>query len=84
MENTSRGCWWRNQFLFNLALARLRNGWELDNVFNVQLHTHDVVINGEIEARFRGRPVHILHLCGVGKQKHVEWRRKLRERFSLA
>ena len=82
MENTSRGCWWRNQFLFNLALARLRNGWELDNVFNVQLHTHDVVINGETEARFRGRPVHILHLCGVGKHKHVEWRRKLREHFS--
>ena len=37
-----RDIWWRNQFIFNLALARLRCGVELDGSFNVQLHTQDV------------------------------------------
>ena len=34
--------WWRNQFIFNLALARLRCGIELDSSYNVQLHVQDV------------------------------------------
>ena len=84
MEEKQRVCWWRNQFLFNLALARLNAGWELDNTFNVQLHTHDVDwhpgTNGDSgKVRFRGRAVKILHLCGGGKQKYLEPRRRFRE-----
>lgn len=84
MEERARGCWWRNQFLFNLALARLHSGWELDHIFNVQLHTHDVVLTNEHEAHFRGRPVRLLHFCGIGKTKYVEWRREMRQRFAKA
>ena len=44
---------WRNQFIFNLALARLDCGVPLDSTYNVQLHVHDVELcwgGGRIEA----------------------------------
>lgn len=81
MEEKPRVCWWRNQFLFNLTLARLNSAWPLDNAFNVQLHTHDVEIRGDgpaTDVRFRGVPVRILHLCGIGKNKYQPWRASLR------
>jgi predicted O-methyltransferase YrrM len=72
-----RDMWWRNQFIFNLALARLRCGVELDGRFNVQLHAQDVALRRApcgIEAEWRGRPVRVLHLSGAGRRKHPEWR----------
>ena len=33
---------WRNQFIFNLALARGRMGVELDSRFNIQLNSEAV------------------------------------------
>ena len=33
---------WRNQFIFNLSLARLGCGVELDSTYNVQLNTQEV------------------------------------------
>ena len=85
MEEKPRVCWWRNQFLFNLVLARLNSGWELDNACNVQLHTHDVSFRpgrDGPEAVFRGRPVRILHFCGAGREKHSAWRQQLRDRWA--
>jgi predicted O-methyltransferase YrrM len=71
-----RDIWWRNQFVFNVALARLRCGVELDGTYNVQLHAQDVHIRrarGRIEAEWRGRPARVLHLSGIGRRKYPEW-----------
>jgi hypothetical protein len=70
-------CWWRNQFIFNLALAQLRCGVALDDSWNVQLHTQDVAVARAgfgVEAWFRGRPVRVLHFCGLGRPKYPECR----------
>jgi predicted O-methyltransferase YrrM len=71
-----RDIWWRNQFVFNLALARLRCGIELDGTYNVQLHAQDVRIHragARIEAEWHGRPARVLHFSGVGRRKYSEW-----------
>jgi len=69
--------WWRNQFVFNLALARLRCGVELDSSYNVQLHVQDVQIrqdHARIAAEWHGRPVRVLHFSGAAKAKYPTWR----------
>jgi hypothetical protein len=75
MEERHRVCWWRNQFIFNLALARLHCGVEVDGCYNVQLHTQDVEVRDEnrrVQAAWRGRSVRILHFCGIGKRKYPQ------------
>lgn len=70
----------RNQFLFNLAIARMRCGVQLDDTYNLQLHAQDVEMarrDGRVEARWRGRTVRILHFNSQGRHKHAEWRRQL-------
>jgi len=72
-----RDNWWRNQFVFNLALARLGAGVELDSTFNVQLQAQDVAFarqGGRIRATWRGRPARVAHFNGAGRAKHPEWR----------
>jgi predicted O-methyltransferase YrrM len=69
--------WWRNQFIFNLALARLDCGVKLDDSYNVQLHVQDIEMREEgarLSASFRGKPVRVVHFSGRGKQKLLEWR----------
>ena len=69
--------WWRNQLVFNLALARLRCGVELDSSYNVQLHVQDVQIRQEharMAAEWHGRPVRVLHFSGAAKAKYPTWR----------
>lgn len=69
---------WRNQFIFNLALARLNCSVEVDDTFNVQLHTGEVDVhteNGGLQVLWRGRPVKIIHFCGIGKQKYPQLQR---------
>jgi predicted O-methyltransferase YrrM len=68
---------WRNQFVFNLALAQMNCGVELDPVYNVQLNSHDVEIgevNGRLQATWYGRPSRVLHYNGLGRLKNPEWR----------
>jgi hypothetical protein len=68
---------YRNQFVFNLALARLNCAVEIDPAYNVQLNWQDATIgwrDGRVEARWHGRPVRILHFNGDGRHKHLEWR----------
>jgi hypothetical protein len=70
----------RNQFLFNLAIARMRCAVQLDDTYNLQLHAQDVEMarrDGRVEARWRGRTVRILHFNAGGRHKHAEWRRQL-------
>lgn len=72
-----RDVWWRNQGVFNLALAHLRCGVELDGAYNVQLHAQDVDAgwrDGRVSARWNGRDVRILHFSGVGRKKLPSWR----------
>jgi hypothetical protein len=73
--------WWRNQFIFNLAVARLRCGVELDAIYNLQLHVHDAdvrEVNGRLEATWLDRSVRVLHFSGGGRRKYAE----LRGRFA--
>ncbi len=68
---------WRNQFVFNLALARLGCGSELDPAYNVQLHVQEVepsIESGRLRARWRGRNVRVLHFSGAGRQKYPEYK----------
>jgi predicted O-methyltransferase YrrM len=68
---------WRNQFIFNLALARLDCAALLDSTYNVQLHVHDIDLRwsgGRIEASWNGAAVRVVHFSGAGKRKYPEWR----------
>ena len=72
-----RNVWWRNQFIFNLALARLQCGVELDAGYNIQLHVQDVQlddVNGRVQATWHGRTVRVLHFSGAGRRKYPQWR----------
>ncbi len=77
------GVAWRNQFLFNLALAHLNCGVELDGSYNIQMLFDDAAINragGRFQGVSRGRPARVLHFNSWGRQKLPE----LRGAFSLA
>lgn len=68
---------WRNQFIFNLALARINCAVELDATCNLQVHMCDVHIgrtSAGVEALWRGSPVRILHFCGWGRDRYPELR----------
>lgn len=68
---------WRNQFVFNLALAHLKCGLELRDVYNVQLNTQDVELRraaGRFQAGWHGRVARVLHFNGNGRSKYPEWR----------
>jgi hypothetical protein len=69
--------WWRNQFIFNLALANMKAGLELNPVYNLQLQAQDVQIsleNGQLKASWLGYKVCVLHLNGSGREKYRQWR----------
>ena len=71
---------WRNQFVFNLVLARLRCGIELDPRYNLQMHMNNAepeVIDSRLQALWRGRRAHVLHFCGWGRDKYHDWRKHL-------
>jgi predicted O-methyltransferase YrrM len=68
---------YRNQFVFNLALARLGCGVELDPTYNIQLHTQNVDLglgSGRVTGMWNGRTARVLHFCGIGRRKYPEWR----------
>jgi predicted O-methyltransferase YrrM len=72
-----RDIWWRNQFIFNLALARLQCGVELDPAYNVQLNGQDVELSyqhGRVQAIWHDRSVRVMHFNGNGRYKYPEWR----------
>jgi hypothetical protein len=72
---------WQNQFLLNLALARLNCGVELDESFNVQLNCREVVFSescGRLSCRFNSRAANIVHFNGGGRSKYTEWRGRFR------
>jgi hypothetical protein len=67
----------RNQFIFNLALAHLSCGVELDPAYNVQLHAEHVdtgVEGGRARAWCAGREARVLHFNGWGRSRHPEYR----------
>ena len=69
------GVWWRNQFVFNLALARLDCGVELDPTFNIQLTSQEVDIDrDQRRARWQGQDVRILYFNGSGREKFLPYR----------
>jgi hypothetical protein len=67
----------RNQFLFNLALARLNAGVAIDDTWNLQLHWQPA--NWDTSSRrpvatWEGRPARIVHFTGDSKTRHSEFR----------
>ncbi|MBP8251563.1 MAG: NPCBM/NEW2 domain-containing protein, partial [Herpetosiphon sp.] len=76
-ENPS--IWWRNQCIFNLALAQLQCGVELDARYNIQLNSHDIDFyeaQGRIQANWNGHLVRVAHFNGLGRHKYLEWRNR--------
>jgi hypothetical protein len=70
---------WRNQFIFNLALARLQCGVELDPIYNVQLQAQNVDFfeqGSRLRATWRGREALVLHFNGNAKHKYPQWQKK--------
>jgi predicted O-methyltransferase YrrM len=68
---------WRNQFIFNLALAKLDCGVELETTYNVQLYSqdvHTVVDRGRLQANWKGSRAKVLHFCGPSRHKCPEFR----------
>lgn len=69
--------WWRNQFVFNLALAHTGCGVELDAAYNVQLNWQDADVglaDGRIRALFQGARARVLHFNGQGRHKYPDTR----------
>jgi len=67
---------WRNQFLFNAALAAAGCGVELNPIYNWQLNRRDVRLfreNGRPQAESDGRRVAVVHFNGDGRAKLAEW-----------
>ncbi|MDB4916781.1 MAG: Alpha-galactosidase [Gemmatimonadetes bacterium] len=72
-----RDIWWRNQAIFNLALAHGQCGVELAASFNLQLHTQQASLawqGGRVHAEWNGRPIRVLHFSGRGRKAHPAWR----------
>jgi len=72
-----RDIWWRNQFVFNLALARLGCAVELDPTFNLQLNSQEVEMrreDGRVRALWHGREARVLHFNGLGRHKYPDFR----------
>jgi hypothetical protein len=68
---------WRNQFVFNAALARSGCGVELDSIYNLQLNGRDIGISrvaGRPQAEWKGKRVRVLHFNGDGRSRQAEWR----------
>jgi predicted O-methyltransferase YrrM len=68
---------WRNQFVFNLALASSGCGVEIDPPYNIQLNDQEATLawrEGRISAHWQGRAARILHFNGLGRPKYPEWR----------
>jgi hypothetical protein len=64
--------YWRNQLVFNVALAQLGCGVELDPLYNIQLNNNEVELGweeGRVVARWQGRPARVLHFKGLGRGK---------------
>jgi glycosyltransferase involved in cell wall biosynthesis len=75
--DASDGVPWRNQAIFNLALAYLSCGQELNPQFNVQLHAQkaDFAKHGDqIVAESSCLPVAVAHFSGTGRGKFPEFR----------
>lgn len=67
---------WRNQFLFNAALAESASGVELNPIYNLQLNRRSVRMFREgsrPRAEWHGKPVSVVHFNGDGRRKHAEW-----------
>ena len=65
----------RNQFMFNLALARLRCGVRMDGGYNAFSGMGDVGYGeyaGRTQIVQRGKPVSILHFAGSGRHAYPE------------
>lgn len=76
-------CPWRNQFIFNLAIAQSDCGRELDPRYNVQLNLKrvafqatDTVIHATTSS---GTKAAVVHFNGRGRVLHSEWRGRYRD-----
>ena len=75
-------CPWRNQFIFNLALAQGHSGVELHSRFNTQLNVHSVAFEGAdanvIARTHYGTNSAVVHFNGRGRGSHLERRGRYR------
>ncbi|GIX04968.1 MAG: hypothetical protein KatS3mg114_0837 [Planctomycetaceae bacterium] len=72
---------WRNQFIFNLALAQTDCGVELNARYNIQLQSQQAELPREsvgVVAKSQGLPAGILHFNGSGRNQSSKWRGRFR------
>jgi len=75
-------CGWRNQFVFNLALAHLHCGVPLDGRFNVQLNCQSAdfaEMSRVPRAVSNGAEAAIVHFNGSGRGRHQEMHCRYRD-----
>ena len=68
-------CFWREQAIMNIVLAKLNSAIELNEEHNLQLHARnvDILWDGKTPiATYKGRRVKILHFNGSGRNKYPE------------
>jgi hypothetical protein len=69
----------RNQFIFNSALAESNCGIELDPVYNLQLQGCEMRMfreAGRIQAEWKNKRVAVAHFNGDGRHKYPEFRNR--------
>ena len=77
---------WREQAVFNIALARGSMGVEISELYNMQLHTR--VVSAQYmpyvpDITYCGEKVKILHFNGSGREKYVETQQYYNDKCSL-
>lgn len=78
--------YWREQGVFNLALAKYDIGIPMDYMFNLQLHCQQVEIDYHYTpplAMFEGKAVKILHFNGSGRNYCSELKQIYKNKISL-
>ncbi|WP_231741101.1 Stf0 family sulfotransferase [Thalassoglobus neptunius] len=80
IEEKSQAIPWRNQFVFNLALAKLGTAVEIDQSMNWQLNHRSLELDGEtgtVRTTSMGTPLKVIHFNGGGRNRYPI----LREQF---
>lgn len=80
VDDPAANCPWRNQFVFNLALAQGECGVELDGKFNVQLMYQAAERRANVPgtAWWQGRRAGVVHFNSSSKSQRPAWKMAFR------
>ena len=88
VDDVRSHCPWRNQFIFNLAIAQTKSGLELHSRYNVQLNVQKASFHetesGLHATMFSGSRAAVVHFNGRSREYHSEWQGIYRDAQSPA